>query len=488
MPKVVGVRLRYSKTLWFDPRDLTPGEGDIVIVETERGQEIGLVQHGPHEVEESALKAELKPVVRIATEEDMNYVIELGEKEKAAMPKFKELIDKNKLEMKPVDIEYLFGGDKIVFYFSAEERVDFRSLVKDLASYFHMRIDMRQVGVRDEARMVGGLGHCGEVLCCARLGGEFAPVSIKMAKDQGLPLNPLKISGRCGRLMCCLRYEVEAYQDFNARSPRKNATVATPQGDGKVVNIDALREIITLQFHPQDEDAPERLDVPLCKMNCEKKDGKKCCCSISPENYAELTEEKEAPIDTFFFPTPSFKTLDSECPQQKKGNGNEEKGDKDKRTHDGEKDRPSRSSRRRRRAKDKSQTAEKENGASTSARNEKTREQVQGTGKKAEGDKLEKQDKQAHPKRRRRPHKKNDASGGSQKENERTAQRSEERSSERTNQRQQRPTQQRPAQQKSPQQRPRRNSGQGASAQENRPSARSVEPGQRIPRRRKRTE
>lgn len=461
MPKVVGVRLRYSKTLWFDPRELTPEEGDIVIVETERGQEIGLVQHGPHDVEESALKAALKPVVRIASEDDMSYVIELGEKEKAAMPKFKELIEKNKLEMKPVDIEYLFGGDKIVFYFSAEERVDFRALVKDLASYFHMRIDMRQVGVRDEARMVGGLGHCGEVLCCARLGGEFAPVSIKMAKDQGLPLNPLKISGRCGRLMCCLRYEVEAYQDFNARSPRKNALVATPKGDGKVINIDALREIITLQFQQHDDDGPDRIDVPLCKMNCEKKEGKKCCCSISPENFEELTEEKEAPVDSFFFPTPTFKSLDNDCSQKQKDSCQDDSDKNKNSSKDGEKERSSRSGRRRRRSKDKNQTPEK-----AQVKTQKTQDKAAHQEKKAEGDKA------THPKRRRRNgRKKSDAHGSAPK----TQQEQISKSSGQQQKGQAKP--QRPEQPK-----PRRNVG------GNKQSARTIEAGQRIPRRRNRSE
>lgn len=357
MPIVTGVRLRYSKTLWFDPGELSPQEGDIVIVETERGQEVGLVQHGPHEVEERALKAPLKPVVRIATEEDMRHVVELGEKEKEAMPKFKELIERNKLDMKPVDIEYLFSGDKIVFYFSAEERVDFRTLVKDLAAHFHTRIDMRQVGVRDEARMVGGLGHCGEVLCCARMGGEFNPVSIKMAKDQGLPLNPLKISGRCGRLMCCLRYEVEAYQDFNARSPRKNASVDTPRGVGKVVDIDALREIITLQFEESEDEGPDKLAVPLCKMHCEK-EGKKCNCSVSEEVFKELTEEKEHPVDTFFFPTPTFKNLDKKGAQdleQSSSTPAEQKSEK----KGGSKQDSSRRKRNRKTNKSQEQTSEK---------------------------------------------------------------------------------------------------------------------------------
>ncbi len=137
------------------------------------------------------------------------------------MPVVRELVNEYKLDMKPIDVEYLFGGDKVVFYFVAEERIDFRDLVKDLASRFKARIDMRQVGVRDEARMVGGLGHCGEQLCCVRFGGEFQPVSIRMAKEQDLPLNPLKISGLCGRLMCCLRYEYEAYKDFKSRAPEE---------------------------------------------------------------------------------------------------------------------------------------------------------------------------------------------------------------------------------------------------------------------------
>ena len=469
MPKVAGVRLRYSKTLWFEPGELVPEVGDIVIVETERGQEIGLIQHGPHDVEESALKAPLKPIVRIATAEDLQHVLELGEKEKAAMPKFKELIEKNKLDMKPTDIEYLFGGDKIVFYFSAEERVDFRSLVKDLAAYFHMRIDMRQVGVRDEARMVGGLGHCGEVLCCARLGGEFAPVSIKMAKDQGLPLNPLKISGRCGRLMCCLRYEVGAYQDFNARSPRRNALVETPRGEGKVVDIDALREIITLQFQGTEDDGPQRMDVPLCKMNCEKKDGNKCCCSISHEVFEELSEEKEHPVDNFFFPTPSFKTLD---------NGESEEQQSEKRPegrnqrnagggNSGERDGQNGSGRNKRRRRGKNQgTHEAEKNTRGAQQSASDKPNTDSAGQ------AQPQQKQANPKRRRR--------GGRPKD---------------SAQRQGNPTQReqgasgevkmRPSGEKSSAQRSSSPSRTGSGS--NQPSARSVEPGQRIPRRRNRS-
>ena len=168
-----------------------------------------------------------------------------------------------KLDMKPIDVEYLFAGDKVVFYFVAEERVDFRDLVKDLASRFKARIDMRQVGVRDEARMIGGLGHCGEQLCCVRFGGEFQPVSIRMAKEQDLPLNPLKISGLCGRLMCCLRYEFEAYKDYKQRAPKKGAIVETPLGLAKVSELNTPHETVGMRL----EDGM-RFSVPLEGMEC----------------------------------------------------------------------------------------------------------------------------------------------------------------------------------------------------------------------------
>jgi cell fate regulator YaaT (PSP1 superfamily) len=186
---------------WFDPNGLEPEEGDVVIVKTDRGEEMGVVRAVPTEVEDSAVDGELTSLVRIATEDDLTYALELGEKEKEAFGPFRDFIEKNELEMKPIDIEYLFGGDKIVFYFTSENRVDFRQLVKDLANHVHLRIDMRQMGARDQARMVGGLGRCGDELCCARFSGTFEPVSIRMAKAQGLPPNPTKISGACGRLM-----------------------------------------------------------------------------------------------------------------------------------------------------------------------------------------------------------------------------------------------------------------------------------------------
>ena len=281
MPTVVGVKLRYApKTLWFDPVETNPAEGANVIVETERGTEIGLVAQAPHEVADSQLPAPLKPILRVATEDDLACNDELTAKERDAMPVFRELVNYYKLDMKPIDVEYLFSGDKLVFYFVAEERVDFRELVKDLASKFRARIDMRQVGVRDEARMIGGLGHCGEQLCCVRFGGEFQPVSIRMAKEQDLPLNPLKISGLCGRLMCCLRYEFEAYKDYKQRAPKKGAIVETPLGLAKVSELHTPQETVGMRL----EDG-KRFTVPLKDMECCKGTG--CPCSVSREVLEE---------------------------------------------------------------------------------------------------------------------------------------------------------------------------------------------------------
>lgn len=285
MPTVVGVRLRFSKTLWFESMGLEPAENDKVIVETERGREIGRVVQTPHEVSDADLPAALKPVLRIANEEDLARAEELAAKEREAMPAFREMVAEHKLDMKPVDVEYLLDGDKIVFYFSSEERVDFRELVKDLATRFRARIDMRQVGVRDEARSVGGVGHCGQMLCCVRFGGEFQPVSIRMAKEQDLPLNPLKISGLCGRLMCCLRYEFDAYKDFKSRAPKRGAIIDTPLGLAKITDMSTPREAITMRF----EDG-KTATVPLASMGCSKGTG--CPCTVSLEALQEAGSQQ----------------------------------------------------------------------------------------------------------------------------------------------------------------------------------------------------
>jgi len=325
---VTAIRFRHSKALWFDPQDHNPKPGDRVIVTTERGTEIGDCVQAPWQIAEEDLPAPLKPVLRIADDEDLHTDKELQDEEREAIPVFREFIEKNTVDMKPADVEILFGREKMIFYFSAEERIDFRQLVRDLAAHFHCRIEMRQVGVRDEARMTGGIGHCGEILCCARLGGEFAPVSIKMAKDQGLPLNPSKISGVCGRLMCCLRYESEAYKDFNKRAPKKGAFIDTPRGSGKVVDRDVLRENIKLQFRSDEQGKPgDTMSVPLARMCC--KDQKKgngdaaggcggCPCMIAPDVFKQLEEESKQ-VKAAAFSTDGFDFRDLKSTQDEDG-------------------------------------------------------------------------------------------------------------------------------------------------------------------------
>jgi len=325
---VTAVRFRHSKALWFDPQDCDPQPGDRVIVTTERGTEIGDCIQARWQIAEKDLPAPLKPVLRIADEEDLHTDKELQDEEREAIPVFREFIEKNNVDMKPADVEVIFGREKMIFYFSAEERIDFRQLVRDLAAHFHTRIEMRQVGVRDEARMTGGIGHCGEVLCCARLGGEFAPVSIKMAKDQGLPLNPSKISGVCGRLMCCLRYEAEAYKDFNKRAPKKGAFIDTPRGSGKVVERDVLRENIKLQFRSDDAGKPgDTMTVPLARMCCKNQPAGKgdssddskggcggCPCMITPEVFKQIEEESKQ-VKATALSTDSFEFRDLKSSQ-----------------------------------------------------------------------------------------------------------------------------------------------------------------------------
>ena len=254
MASVIPVKFKYaSRDLWFDPGETGAQEGDHVICSTERGNEIGLATMDAVEMDEERLHdtigdATLKPVLRVADEYDLDRAEELAELGEEAFPTFRRLAAASGLDMKPVGVEYLFGGGKVVCYFSAEERVDFRQLVRDLSRELHERIDMRQIGVREEAAIIGGFAHCGQELCCARFGRQFEPVSIRMAKEQDLPLNSSKISGACGRLMCCLRYEFEAYRDFKGRAPKRNAVIETPLGKGKIVEYDTPKEQITLRL------------------------------------------------------------------------------------------------------------------------------------------------------------------------------------------------------------------------------------------------
>ena len=263
MTEIIGVRFKSGgKQYYFDPQgqQVAPGQG--VIIETSRGLEYGECAQGNTMVEDEEVVQPLRPMVRIATDKDLETVRKNHEKEKKAFTICQEKIAAHGLDMKLVEVEYNFEGNKILFFFTSEGRVDFRALVKDLASVFHARIELRQIGVRDEAKMLGGLGICGRPLCCASFLDEFQPVSIKMAKTQNLSLNPTKISGTCGRLMCCLKYEQEAYEDAVRRMPKNESFVETPEGAGNVCQVDLLRETVKVRL----EDQPETLK---CFHNCE---------------------------------------------------------------------------------------------------------------------------------------------------------------------------------------------------------------------------
>lgn len=246
MIKVIGVRFRTAgKIYYFDPQDLDIKKGDNVIVETARGVEYGKVVQGLREVDEETVVQPLKPVIRVATPQDDAVEAANKEKEKEAFKICLEKITKHKLEMKLVDAEYTFDNNKVLFYFTADGRIDFRELVKDLASVFKTRIELRQIGVRDETKILGGIGCCGRILCCHSHLPEFAPVSIKMAKEQNLSLNPSKISGCCGRLMCCLKNEEETYEYLNSRLPEIGDFVTTPEGiRGEVHSVNVLRQLV----------------------------------------------------------------------------------------------------------------------------------------------------------------------------------------------------------------------------------------------------
>lgn len=254
MIKVAGVRFRNAgKVYYFDPDEFDIKTGDNVIVETARGIEFGKVVTGPKFITEEQIVAPLKKVIRIADDEDLKKVQDNKEKEKKAFDICFQKINDHKLEMKLIDVEYTFDNNKILFYFTADGRVDFRELVKDLAAVFRTRIELRQIGVRDETKMMGGLGVCGRVLCCNSFLCEFQPVSIKMAKEQGLSLNPCKISGACGRLMCCLKYEQDAYEDILGRVPKQGAIVQTPEGQGEVMEVNLLKETVKVKLDKGNE-------------------------------------------------------------------------------------------------------------------------------------------------------------------------------------------------------------------------------------------
>ena len=295
MPVVVPVKFAFAaRELWFDPRGLDILEGDHAICTTERGTEIGLVTADPFDVEPEELAAPLKPVVRIATDADLDRADDHADAGEDAMFDFRRLVEKNGLDMKPVGVEYLFGGEKAVFYFAAEDRVDFRQLVKDLSAHFHVRVDMRQIGVRDETRLQGGYATCGQELCCTRFGGQFEPVSIRMAKEQDLPLNSAKISGVCGRLMCCLRYEFEAYKDFKSRAPKKKTLIDTPLGKARIMEYNTPREQLVLRL-----ENGKVFRVDLADMSCTDENKERCesqGCACRPDCVTrDVLERLESP-------------------------------------------------------------------------------------------------------------------------------------------------------------------------------------------------
>ncbi len=259
MTTVVGVRFKkVGKMYYFDPAGFELEKDMPVIVETQRGVEFGECVMAPREIEDEKVVPPLRKVIRVATEQDFATLKQNTDKERRAVEVCRKKISEHKLDMKLVDVEYAFDGSKIIFYFTADGRVDFRELVKDLASVFRTRIELRQIGVRDEAKMLGGLGVCGNPLCCATFLDEFRPVSIKMAKEQSLSLNPTKISGTCGRLMCCLKYEQEAYEHLLRTTPRVESTVKTPQGDGTVVDVSLLRGNLKIRMDSA-PDAPPKV-------------------------------------------------------------------------------------------------------------------------------------------------------------------------------------------------------------------------------------
>ncbi len=262
MVNVIGVRFQNAgKLYFFDPGELWPTPGDFVVVETTRGIEFGEVVTAVHEIDDTQLQSPLKQVVRIAGAEDIQHAKDNKAAEKEAYAVCQRKIAEHKLDMKLVSVEYTFDNSKILFYFTANGRVDFRSLVKDLASVFKTRIELRQIGVRDEAKMLGGLGPCGRPICCGTFLGDFQPVSIKMAKEQNLSLNPIKISGVCGRLMCCLKYEQDNYEQIRKRMPRVGREVITPDGAGTVIELNIIKESVRVRI--QKGDSSEYKDYPL---------------------------------------------------------------------------------------------------------------------------------------------------------------------------------------------------------------------------------
>ena len=301
--EVVDIQFRPGQKIYFfDPDGVTYNPGDHVIIDTARGAEYGIRAGGNHTIPPKDVVAPLRKVIRLANAQDEKTVAENRAKEKKAYEVCLQKISDHGLDMQLVSAEVAFDGSKILFYFTADERVDFRELVKNLASVFHTRIELRQIGVRDKAKMVGGLGICGRPFCCASFLDDFQPVSIKMAKTQNLSLNPTKISGTCGRLMCCLKYEQDAYEDLIRTSPKMESFVDTPEGRGTVVEIDLLRQRVKVRM----EDSPETIsvfansDIAILRNGKAKKNDPPIPADLAPISGSgkrvRRREEEEAPV------------------------------------------------------------------------------------------------------------------------------------------------------------------------------------------------
>ena len=327
MTNVISVRFRGGcKTYYFDPRELTVQDGDDVIVETNQGLEFVHCTQGNHPVADSMVVQPLRPVLRLATENDRRTAQLCRQKEKDAFRICQKKIAEHKLEMKLVRVECNFDSSKILFFFTADGRVDFRELVKDLASVFRARIELRQIGVRDEAKMLGGLGICGRPFCCSQFMEDFVPVSIKMAKTQSLSLNPTKISGTCGRLMCCLKYEQAAYEEALKHLPKNDSFVQTPDGPGNVSDVNVLKETVHVRLD-------EKPDSPKCYHNCEvcvlrNGKGSRDGIEVPAERPARYVDEQDEE-----FPTPTLLSdfTPADLPAQPRTSGSAAGSDEQKR-------------------------------------------------------------------------------------------------------------------------------------------------------------
>ena len=347
MTTVVSVRFRSGcKTYYFDPKDLTVETGQDIIVETAQGPEFAQCCEGNHQVPDQQVVQPLRSVVRIATDNDRHTAAYNRSREKEAFDICQKKIAQHKLEMKLVRVECSFDGSKILFFFTADGRVDFRELVKDLAGVFRARIELRQIGVRDEAKMLGGLGICGRPFCCAQFMDEFLPVSIKMAKTQNLSLNPTKISGTCGRLMCCLKYEQDAYEDAIKRMPKNDSFVLTPDGPGNVSDVNLLKETVNVRL----DDRPENA---RCYHNCEVcvlRNGKGSRDGIvipdqRPERYVEPVKEDDMPAISFisdFTPTPAPRADEGEKRRRSRRGGRDRRKAEDAAAPEKRGDKPAR--------------------------------------------------------------------------------------------------------------------------------------------------